>query len=236
MLLINTVYFKSNWAKEFNKNDTKEKTFYMLKGKKKHPMMRQSGKYRYFETDKFQTIALPYRDPAFLSLYANGIFNQNRYCLYIFLPNKNYGINQFCDDFNYEDFRQLMEEYKTLESYEGQITLPKFTFSFQKELKSELSSIGMKEAFDPLKANFNKMTGGQAWIDRVIHQTFIEVNETGTEAAAATKWDAKCRSMFKEIKTPPKPFNMVVDRPFFFVIRDDSTDAILFMGTVMEPQ
>jgi len=233
MLIINAVYFKSNWAKEFNKNATEKRTFYMLQGEKKHQMMWQSGTYRYFRTNQFQTIALPYKGLEY-SVPRQSINNTKRLCLYIFLPEKNYGIKQFCDNLSYDNLCQWMIQYRQLGYNEGQITLPKFTFSFKKELKTYLSEMGMAEAFNPLKANFNKMAGSQAWIDRVIHQTFIEVNESGTEAAAATRANILEGIVITEISK--EPFNMVVDRPFFFVIHDDSTEAILFMGTVMEPQ
>src|SRR5262249_10236061 len=112
-----------------------------------------------------------------------------------------------------------------------QITMPKFTIQGRTiSLKDELSKLGMADAFTP-SANFSKMTSqGALFIDGVLHQAFVKVDESGTEAAAATAVVARTTSVLLPDKT------VTVDRPFFFVVRDIPTGTVLFAGRELDPQ
>jgi serpin B len=112
---------------------------------------------------------------------------------------------------------------------------------YQAELNSALKALGMERAFDPDRAQFEHVhvehihtDRPPVWIDRVVHRAIAEINEEGTEAAAATMTTMLFGSP-PRLK-PPKSFHMIVDHPFFALIRDERTGTILFMGWICDPQ
>jgi len=211
LYLINAIYFKGKWANQFDKYKTKDDTFYLLRGKQKQiPMMSQSGNYRYMQDKNFQAVSLP---------YGNG-----RMSMYIFLPNTNSNLTKFLKNLNAENWNKWIGQFKEMD---GDITLPRFKIEYNTLLNEPLKKLGMPIAFTT-QADFTNMTSGPAWISRVIHKTFIDVNEEGTEAAAVT--------VVEMMKGISQQFNMKVDRPFFCVIRDNKTGSNLFMGIVVEPK
>jgi serpin B len=108
--------------------------------------------------------------------------------------------------------------------------MPKFTFRTQSALRPALSALGMPTAFSPDQADFSGMAkADKLRIADVLHEAFIAVDEDGTEAAAATA------VIFEATSAPSKTIDLVIDRPFFFAIRDDATGAILFFGRVVDP-
>jgi len=218
LFLINATYFKGTWAREFDKELTKERIFTLADGKKKKiPMMCQSGKFKYLETEKFQAISLPY--------------GKGRLSMYIFLP-KDGDVKDFCSMLNYGNWQEWMFNFHRTE---GDIVLPKFKMGYEANLGRVLISLGMKTAFDINNANFTKMCAPpmDPYISKVKHKTFVEVNEEGTEAAGVTAIRMTLKGMPVR---PPERFNMVVDHPFFCAIRDNLTGTILFMGNIMEPK
>ena len=120
---------------------------------------------------------------------------------------------------------------------EGDIALPRFRLEFETSLNDALRALGMGIAFAPGGADFSAMfpvsAGANVYISKVKHKTFLEVNEKGTVAAAVTSVEARITSM--EPGVPPQRFSMIVDRPFFFAIRDDLTGVVLFMGSIVDP-
>jgi len=213
MFLINAVYFKGLWAKPFAKDATKEAAFTLLDGStKQHPLMNQFGDYRYYETDTFQAVSLPY--------------GEGRWSFYVFLPKPNVTLASFYENLTPENWEQWMNLFRLVP---GSITLPRFQLEYEMVLNETLKILGMEVAFDPEKADFSGITSEDSYISQVKHKTFIEVNEEGTEAAASTSVGIVATS------APPPPFTMVVDRPFFSVIRDDQTGTILFMGSIVDP-
>jgi serpin B len=116
---------------------------------------------------------------------------------------------------------------------EGEVGLPKFKVEYEVELKEALEALGMEVAFDAGKANFSKMhpvsSGANIYISSVKHKTFVETNEEGTEAAGVTSVEMRVTSV------PVDIFSMIINRPFFFVIRDNETGTILFMGAIADP-
>ena len=216
--LINAIYFKADWQKAFDKKLTSPKIFYCLDGtKKEHPMMHQENRFPYFETDKFQAIGLPYRN--------------NAMSMYIFLPREKSSTPEFLKQLNYENWQKWLPQFRLTN---GDITLPKFKLEFGKSLKDILKAMGMEIAFDDTLANFTKMASsqlnGNIYIGDVIHKTFIEVAEQGTEAAAVTAVQMEIKAIAMD------QFSMTIDRPFFYAITDNTTNSILFMGIVTEPK
>lgn len=216
LFLINAIYFKGKWTKEFDKSQTTERPFYLSDGtQKQHPMMSQSGRYRYYENEKFQAVTLPY--------------GTERLSLYVFLPRKNTTLDAFQQQLAVENWQQWMNQFQMRR---GSIQLPRFKFEYDIQLNTALKSLGMEAAFDGSRANFSNMTSASVKIDEVKHKTFVEVNEEGTEAAAATS----VRATLTSARMPEEPFQMVVDRPFFCAIRDNQTGTVLFMGSIREPK
>ncbi|MGK7903098.1 MAG: serpin family protein [Hormoscilla sp.] len=217
LFLINAIYFKGNWQNEFDQSRTVDRPFYLGDGsQKKHPRMSQTGEYKYYETEEFQAVSLPY--------------SQGRLSLYVFLPQKQSNLKAFYQQLDARNWEQWMSKFS---KEDGTIELPRFKIEYEIELNNVLKALGMSVAFDPGQANFSKMSEIKTNIDRVKHKTFVEVNEAGTEAAAATSIGISATSA--QIPSEP-PFQMIVDRPFFCAIRDNQTGSVLFMGSIVDPQ
>ncbi|MEH2033467.1 MAG: serpin family protein [Nostoc sp.] len=215
LFLINAIYFKGNWSNEFDKKETAQYPFYITSGRRKqHPMMSQKGDYRYYESEQFQAISLPYG-------------KDGKFSFYIFLPKQNSNLKTFYENLNIENWEKWMTQFN---KQKGFIRLPRFKTDYEVTLNDALKSLGMEEAFSN-KANFSGM-GKNFAISQVKHKTFVEVNEEGTEAAAATSVGIVATSLRQE----PEPFRMIVDRPFFCAIRDNQTGSLLFMGSIIDPQ
>ncbi|MBH8577369.1 serpin family protein [Nostocaceae cyanobacterium CENA369] len=215
LFLINAIYFKGKWSDEFDKTQTAEHPFHLISGKQKqHPMMSQTGDYRYYENEQFQAVSLPY-----------GL--DRKISFYIFLPKQNSNLNVLYQNLSLENWEKWMTQFR---KQEGFIRLPRFKTDYDVTLNDALKALGMEEAFSD-KANFSNM-GQNLTISQVKHKTFVEVNEEGTEAAAATSVGIQATSLRQQ----PEPFRMIVDRPFFCAIRDNQTGSILFMGSILEPK
>mgnify|MGYP001271816542 FL=1 len=219
MFLINAVYFQGTWTEQFDEQATFEDIFYLASGDQaKAPMMNQSGAYDYFEAPDFQAIRLPYG-------------KEKRMAMYVFLPDEDSSLADFHKELNYANWENWLSRFETKS---GTIMLPRFSLEYEKSLKDALSELGMKIAFDPAGADFSRMVpadnSDDVYINDVRHKTFIEVDESGTEAAAVTSVEMRVTSM------PLYDFNMKVDRPFFYAIHDSETGAILFMGSVSDPR
>lgn len=214
MFLINAIYFKGTWACEFDENLTKDDWFILFDGSKKPcKMMMQGGSFQYFETADFQVIDLP---------YGEGDFSMS-----IFLPRPQKNLDFLIAELNQENWNQWINSFS---KHEGTLQFPKFTLEYELKLNDILKTLGMAIAFDPYQADFTKMYKGpeRLFISKVKHKTFVEVNEEGTEAAAVTSVEMKCTSVAPS-------FLMRVDRPFVFVIRENHSQTILFMGKITEP-
>lgn len=215
MILINAIYFNGQWATEFDKKLTQDRPFYLLNQTQiKVPMMNQTGEYFYYEDEQLQAIRLPYEKEF-----------DNKMSMYIFLPKRPNTLANFIASLNAKTYQAYLEKFQYRE---GEIMLPRFKFEYEKSLTQVLSELGMANAF--YNADFSNLTDTKAVVSDVIHKTFIEVNEQGTEAAAVTSVFVATSTAFK-----PEPFTMVVDHPFFCAIYDHETNAIVFMGAVVAP-
>lgn len=214
LFLINAVYFKGTWTTQFNPADTEERPFYRLDGtQKQHPLMTQRGNYLYAENDQFQAISLPY--------------GEGRFSLDVFLPRSTSSMGEFQRSLTPEQWQTWLTQFRRRE---GTVQLPKFKSSYEASLNQSLSQLGMAVAFQPDQADFANLSDESTFINEVKHKTFIEVNEEGTEAAAVT-------SVGVAVASAPidPPFQMVVDRPFFYGIRDQQTGTLLFVGVMVDP-
>ncbi|MBI5867459.1 MAG: serpin family protein [candidate division Zixibacteria bacterium] len=219
LFLINAIYFKGAWTRTFDKARTVDGRFTPLSGAGRMlPFMHQSGSYPYLKGDGFQAVSLPY--------------GKGRVSMYIFLPNEGTNLATFQSGLTAASWEQWMAQFAM---QEGDIALPRFKLEYEANLNSVLASLGMGIAFDGGRANFSKMfpisQSRNVFISKVKHKTFVDVNEEGTEAAAVTSVEVGITS----IREPQERFNFIVDRPFFFAIRDNQTGTILFMGSIVNP-
>nr|WP_238718085.1 serpin family protein [Petrachloros mirabilis] len=215
MFLINALYFKGDWQTPFDPDQTTDKPFYQADGAEKQlPMMARSDSFQYLETDQVQAVSLPY--------------GEGRWAMDIWLPKSDVGFEAFAKEWTAEQWQQSLNQFR---SREGSLELPRFQVDYEASLSSALSALGMGQAFTD-EANFAGMSDLDLLIDEVRHKTVLEVNEEGSEAAAATSVGISVTS----IQIPQDPFEMVVDRPFMVTIRDRETGTLLFMGAIVDPQ
>ena len=217
LFLINAVYFKGKWEAPFEKSLTKPQPFTLADGTKiQHPTMSRSGEYRYYDAPTFQAISLPY--------------GTGRFSMEIFLPKAKSNLLEFQKQLTTKNWQEWSTKFTRKE---GLIQLPRFKVEYETSLKSALQNMGMAIAFDSDKADFRNLSTVKAFIGEVKHKTFVEVNEEGTEAAAATSIEMKVTSASP---SEEPPFQMIVDRPFFFTISDRQTGTIIFMGAIQNPK
>ncbi|WP_276254711.1 serpin family protein [Halomontanus rarus] len=222
LVLTNAIYFKASWENQFDDGATEARSFTALDGSTTDvPIMRQSASFPYADVDGHQVIELPYVG--------------DDVGMVVVLPDE--GEGEDGDEFetlesslDVDRFDDLVGE---LETREGTIHLPKFEFDAGFALAEVLSELGMPIPFDPNDADFSGIadpeeTDENLFVHDVYHDASITVDEDGTEAAAATGVVAGTTS------APADPFEMVVDRPFLFAIRDRPTDTVLFLGRVVD--
>ena len=217
MLLANALYFKGEWTTPFDPKTTQNGPFTQLSGAQSTlPMMNRTAKdFRYLETNQFQAIALPYGNQ-YLSMY-------------LFLPKAGTALSDFTPTLTRQNWNQWMTQFT---AQPGTLLLPRFSANYASSLKPALQAMGMGVAFSD-NADFTGMLPqGGACITDVVHKTAVQVNEQGTTAAAATGVVVGPTAM----PQPTQSFTMTVDHPFFMAIRDDPTGAILFMGSIVDPQ
>ncbi len=217
MFLVNAIYFKADWQYQFDKGRTQDEPFYLENGEQINvPTMFSKGvKLRTHYEEQFRMLEIP---------YGNGQFNMT-----ILLPNPRYTTDDVLEMLNADDFSRWLSEADT---FSTALYLPKFKSAFKMELKAPLSELGMGRAFSP-GADFSNFfqASPNLQLDRVIHQAFIEVNETGSEAAAATVVAVANYS----INSPQVPVSIHIDRPFLYFIREKHSGAILFAGKMLNP-
>jgi serine protease inhibitor len=214
MLLANAIYFKGTWERKFDAKATQPRAFHLADGGQKQvPMMEQRGKFEYQESNGCQAVRLPYKG--------------GRLGMYVLLPEAGSSAAKLLAMLNGEVWRGKFG--RPMQRREGTFVLPRFKLEFGAELKPPLQAMGMKLPFSRA-ADFSGMSASPMFLSAVKHKSFVEVNEEGTEAAAAT-----VAVMTLTAARPTQPFEMVVDRPFLFVIADNVTKAILFVGVVYEP-
>ncbi|MGH8022138.1 MAG: serpin family protein, partial [Limisphaerales bacterium] len=216
VILANAIYFKGKWATPFDKRLTKARYFYLAGGIiKQAPMMSRRGSFQYEAGDGFQAVELPYAG--------------DRMQMILFLPPTNSSPAQLLAAFNGKNRRDnVLRHFLTRN---GTVIFPKFKLNCQLLLNDPLERLGMTDAFIPGAANFSGMSADPLFVSEVLQKAFVAVNEQGTEAAAVTAVSVRATAMLR----PLKPFEMVLDRPFVFMISDKPTGAILFMGIVNDP-
>lgn len=213
LVLVNAIYFKGHWAHQFDPVQTQDASFYVSPLKSvETPVMRQEEYFRYAEFKSLQIIELPYIGEHLSML--------------ILLPRRIEGIEKLEESLSIENlnfWRNSLEERKVI------VFLPRFTINSKFNLGETLRAMGMVDAFVFGQANFAGMDGRPDWlfIGDVIHQAFVDVNEQGTEAAAATA--------VAGIGGASSPPTFRADHPFLFLIQEKRTGSIVFVGRITDP-
>ncbi len=213
LVLVNAIHFKGSWKKPFKKAATKKLDFYLSAKKTiKASFMQGVVKANYFENDFVQMVEIPYKGDA---------------TMIIFLPKENDGFNDLQEKFTYENYKTWSSSFTKKDIV---LTIPKFKIENNFELDKTLKKMGIKTAFSK-KADFSKMTGDKdLFISKVLHKSYIEINEDGSEAAAASAVVMDRKTASTEL---PKAFR--ADHPFIFMIKENTTNSILFIGHFTNP-
>ncbi len=215
LVITNAIYFKGKWAKQFKKSSTLQNhSFYSRTKEVKVPMMYQEGKFNYTETDDCQIVELLYKG--------------NDIRMLILLPKEKFGLSKIEQQLSIENLSSWLSK---IHPEEIQLYLPKFKTTFEVSLPTTLIKMGMTEAFDG-RADFSGITKyPELYISDVIHKAFVEIDEEGTEATAATAVILGEKSIPLHIKNP---IIFCADHPFIFLIQS-SNGEILFMGKITDP-
>jgi serpin B len=219
LILTNAIYFKADWKTRFKEEQTKEEDFHLTPTETlRAPLMHLEGGLRYFNGGTFQVLEIPYAD--------------EEMSMIVFLPNDLGGLPAFEQSLTASRLQQWLDGLQL--NSKVILTLPKFEATKELELRSALGALGVKQAFDMRMADFSAMTGERnLWISAVIHKAYISVTEEGTVAAAAT--GIRMTLAMARPQGPDKPIVFRADHPFLYLIRDNRSQAILFMGRVVDP-
>lgn len=214
MYLINALYFKGAWQQPFNPEQTFAQTFFKEDGSTVSTDFMSHGKITlpYLNGENFQAVDLAYGDSIF--------------SMTVILPDEQVSMNELINSIP-SGSTDWIEDFQ-LDTTPIFFGMPKFKLDYKVKLNDALSDLGMPKAFMPGIANFRNIAEAELSIDEAIHKTFIEVNEEGTEGAAVTSIGIIVTSV------PTIPF-VVLNRPFLFLIRENQTGSILFIGKVMNP-
>jgi len=221
-VLINAIYFMGAWTEDFDPEETEDKDFTLPDGSTVEvPIMQRESEemtdYKYLSEEGFEAVRIPYG-----GIETPG--QETRMAVYVFVPN--HGLEDFYAQLDAGSWEEWMNSFT---NRDGTVGLPRFEIRYEKILNEILKDMGMERAFED-RADFSGMSpqGEQLLLDQVLHEAVIEVDEKGTEAAAVTA--------ALGLGDAPEPFEVIADRPFFFVIRDDHAESILFAGAVTDPR
>ena len=217
LVITNAIHFKGDWAAKFDKSQTEREPFYLLEGNRvRAPTMIQTGRFRTGIADDVKLLELD---------YAGGDLS-----MLIVLPKERTGLPAVEESLSVTSIRKWRE---TLKKRTIEVHLPRFKIEASCSLDKQLKTLGMRDAFSKRAADFSGMSREPLYIYKVLHKAFVEVNEKGTKAAAATAVIMKAKSISRD--EPPVP-EFRADHPFLFLIRDNNSGSILFLGRLMNPK
>lgn len=215
MFLMNALYFKGDWSYQFDKSLTNNRPFYFDNGTTANvPTMQGDVGARVVYGNSYKAIELPY--------------GRTNFTMVLIVPNET--LQDFNTDFSGGAWQSITS---SLDSYPefgtAEVYMPKFKFSYEKILNDQLKSMGMNDAFDELLADLSGIADASIFVSFVKQNTFVDVNEEGTEAAAVT-------TIGLELTSTPEPVIFRVDKPFVFAIRERTTNTLMFIGQVADPR
>lgn len=208
--LLNALYFKGIWYRQFDKKRTQQESFTQADGKKLSvKMMHQKERFFAAENDNYQTVVLP---------YGNGSYE-----MVVLLPREGKDLLSLLQTM---DAKKWKDNLKNTYSSEVDLKLPRFTSAYTRELNDVLKLLGMNTMFERGKADLTKMSKAKAFVSMVLQKAKIEVDEEGSKAAAVTVVET-----LDAAAPPSKPIMFHANRPFMYAIVEHSTGTIFFMGT-----
>jgi serpin B len=221
LVLGNALYFKGAWHEQFDTSKTKDDTFHLLDGSSVQTSFMSTTEKQYLlSTNNFKILKLPYHQGG----------DSRQFSMYILLPEAQDGLWSLAKMLSTEP-RFIENHIPTAKVQVGQLKLPKFKISFGFEASDLLKGLGLQLPFST-EADLSEMVDSpvaqKLYISSVRHKSFVEVNEEGTEAAAATATEVALRSQHPKM-------DFVADHPFIFLIREDINGVVLFMGHVVNP-
>ncbi|HWH17006.1 MAG TPA: serpin family protein [Allosphingosinicella sp.] len=213
LILTNSIYFKADWLRPFSANSTRQRPFLLPYGRSiEATMMRQRGHFRVLRQDEFEALEAPYKG--------------EELSMILFVPKRPDGLQRFESGLTGERLNGWIDALRTEQPGDIEFVMPKLQLTTKASLVPELQALGMRRAFTD-QAQLSGIAPARLRVSDVIHQTFLLVDEKGTEAAAVT-------APIIEIVSMPRQFH--ADRPFFFLIRDNRSGTILFMGRIEDPR
>lgn len=223
LIFSNALYFKGAWSEQFDAAKTKDYDFHLLNGSSvKVPFMTSKKKQFVSAYNGFKVLALPYKQGE----------DKRRFSMYFFLPDAKDGLPALVDKVG--SVPGFLERHIPYEQVKvGDFRIPKFKISFGFEASNTLKGLGLVLPFSGeggLTEMVDSPVGGSLYVSSIFHKSFIEVNEEGTEAAAASAAVVKMRAL-----RVSDEIDFVADHPFLFLIREDMTGTILFCGHVVNP-
>ncbi len=215
LVIVNAIYFRGEWASKFQASLTNKAPFFISPGQSVQVhLMKHEGEFRYGESDSIQVLEMPYLGKALFML--------------ILLPRQKDGLKHLEQSLSVTNIARWRN---ALREEEVEVFFPRFEMTCTFRLDKTLATMGMADAFDPSKADFSGMDGRPGWlyISAVLHKTYVDVNEEGMEAAAATA------VLSAPTAAPGQPPVFRADHPFLFAICDTKNGALIFFGRLMDP-
>ena len=217
MIINNAIYFKGTWATQFPEENTAESTFWKnSEDSVDTDFMRMLGVFNYTKSDDAQILKMSYEG--------------DRISMLVILPDDIDGLKQIEDSMSHEQIKQWTQN---LHKQQVEVSMPKFQITERYVLNGALKNLGMSDAFSSEEADLGGITDISQrilYVTTATQDTFIDVNEEGTEAAAVTSIIAGT------VSVPPPPPRFIADHPFLFIIQDDESGTILFMGRISDPE
>ncbi|XXG55746.1 hypothetical protein AAC387_Pa03g3346 [Persea americana] len=223
LILANALYFKGAWNEKFDASKTRDSNFYLTDGSSVQVPFMTSKKKQFLRAfDGFKVLTLPYKQGE----------DKRRFAMYFFLPDDRNGLQSLVEKLGSES--GFIDRHLPLQEVEvGEFRIPKFKISFELEASKVLKELGLVLPFTgegDLSEMVDSPHGQDLYVSSIFHKSFIEVNEEGSEAAAASAAVINLRELLMD-----GPIDFVADHPFLFLIREDMTGVVLFIGSVLNP-
>ena len=216
MFIMNALYFNGDWSYQFDKSLTQERPFYPDGGSSVNvSTMNGEVGSKIVSGNGFKVIEMPY--------------GRTNFTMIVIVPDGTLGT--FYPSFTNESWNQITSNLDQMTEFgKANVFMPKFKFSYEKYLNDQLQSMGMVDAFIPFQADLSGISDASIYVSFVKQNTFVEVDEEGTEAAAVTTIGIEVTSF------PPQPTQFVIDKSFIFAIRERTTNTLMFIGQVVSPE
>ncbi|MBE0677053.1 MAG: serpin family protein [Bacteroidales bacterium] len=216
MFIMNALYFKGDWSFQFDKTKTQDRPFFPeSSGQINVSTMNGEVGAKVVSGTGFAAIEMPY--------------GRTNFTMIAIVPEG--ALTGFMSGFNYLLWSDITGDLDELDEFGKTVVyMPKFTFDYETFLNQQLQAMGMTDAFDPSLADLSGISDANIYVSFVKQNTFVAVDEEGTEAAAVTTIGVEVTSF------PPQPRQFIIDKPFIFAIRERTTNTLLFIGQVVNPQ